>query len=533
MKILYTWIGDRELLEAGKKYPDFMPLALKHIENYGPWQNNLMEIPNGDVRRAIDKYTPDKIIVLDDYPDRESLEQNKHFREEYQKTFAIYKVDIQIEPVVLPDKDDYEKLYLKMKEILEKTSQSNKEVELYFLLESGTYAMTLCWLLIGTALHGKASHFLRNNQQGELTEFKIPLELSFDFIQNQDNYIKRISEDFNGLIGNSESINKAIKDAMRAAPHDVTVLLVGETGTGKEKFAEAIKNASLRKDKPYEVINCAAIPANLLEDTLFGHIKGAFTGAVSDEPGILDKVDGGTLFLDEVGECPPEMQAKLLRVLQPPSNQSLTYREYYPVGSRTLRHSDVRIIAATNRDLRAMSQKMKGEPGSFRSDLLYRLSTIVIHLLPLRQRRDDIMLIANELLKAFKNISSIDIDKHFSEETKKLLQEYDWPGNVRELSNAILRSIIMSEKNIIHPEDLGIDFPGKQMNNDSSHEMDESSGIDLNEHLRRETQKWLKIAMDNTDSKKAAAEWLGLKSPQALDSKLRSVGMEYSKRERQ
>ena len=119
MKILYTWIGDRELLEAGKKFPDFMPLAIKHIENYGPWQNNLMEIPNGDVRRAIDKYTPDKIIVLDDYPDRESLEQNKHFREEYQKTFAIYKVDIQIEPVVLPDKDDYEKLYLKMKEILD------------------------------------------------------------------------------------------------------------------------------------------------------------------------------------------------------------------------------------------------------------------------------------------------------------------------------------------------------------------------------------------------------------------------------
>ena len=146
MKILYTWIGDRELLEAGKKYPDFMPFAIKHIENYGPWQNNLMEIPNGDVRRAIDKYTPDKIIVLDDYPDRESLEQNIHFREEYQKTFAIYQVDIQIEPVVLPDKDDYEKLYLKMKEVLEKTSKSDHEVELYFLLESGTYAMTLCWL---------------------------------------------------------------------------------------------------------------------------------------------------------------------------------------------------------------------------------------------------------------------------------------------------------------------------------------------------------------------------------------------------
>ena len=135
-------------------------------------------------------------------------------------------------------------------------------------------------------------------------------------------------------------------------------------------------------------------------------------------------------------------------------------------------------------------------------------------------------------MKAYKNISSIDIDKHFSEETKKLLQEYDWPGNVRELSNAILRSIIMSEKNIIHPEDLGIDFSGKQINNDPPLEMDHCSGINLNEHLRQETQKWLKLAIDNTDSKKSAAEWLGLKSPQALDSKLRSVGMEYSKRER-
>ena len=533
MKILYAWTGYRELKEASKEYPEYKDLFEEHIKSLTHVHQNVPKTEGGWVRYALKKYKFDKIIVLDDYMDEPSSKKGKDFREAYKKTFDKYHVAVQIVPVVLPDKNDYAKVYLQAKSILEETS--NDDVERFFLLGSGTHAMNLCWILLGKTLFSDGAHFLRESDQ-DLKSFNIPLDLTVEYIpkilSSQDRVIHGFYEGFEGIVGTSPLLQKAMDDAHKAALSDVTVLLVGESGTGKEKFADAIQKASTRKGKPYKSINCAAIPSTLLESTLFGYVEGAFSDASKKgKKGIIAEVDGGTLFLDEIGECSPEMPAKLLRVLQPPGDKLPTYREYYPVGSEEPKHSDVRIIAATNRDLKAMAKEKIGETGSFRCDLLYRLSAIVIPIPPLRERREDVIPLAEAFLKKtnewFSKKRPGYKNKKFSQKTRKIIHEYDWPGNARELSNAILRGATMSEGDTILPEDLGITFEKTSTYDESSIEVDKDKGIDLNAYIKEIVRKWLQKAMDSTDSKKAAAEWLHLKGPQALDSKLKTVDMEY------
>ena len=532
MKILYTWTGYRELKEAEKECPDFEELCEKHIKSFAYTPTGSSKVTKGWVRSALKEYKFNKMVILVDYTDEQSLVAGNNFREAYKKTFSEYMVEVQMMPVVIPDKNDYTVVYQETKTVLVKTSHPGDEK--YFLLVSGTYAMNVCWILLGKTLFEEGAHFLRNCAS-ELKSFDIPLDLTVEYIpkrlSSQSSYIHHFYDGFEGIVGNSPLLKKAINVAHKAALYDVTVLLVGETGTGKEKFADAIQKASPRKNGPYLKINCAAIPASLLEDTLFGHVKGAFTGAKTNEPGLLKKADGGTLFLDEVGECPPEMQAKLLRVLQPP-DETPTIREYYRVGSKIPERSDVRIIAATNRDLGAMSKKEKGEAGSFRSDLLFRLSSIVINLPPLRERMEDVIPTAKILLdavnKRFSSVSPGYKEKKFSPKTIKFIQKYDWPGNVRELSYAILSGATLSEGGTILPEDLGIiTQPAKSTSDDMPPQPEGGIGIDINNHLRQELKKWVEKAIESTDSKRAAADWLHLANPQALDSKLKTLGTSY------
>ena len=529
MKILYTWTGYRELSEAAREHPEYKGVIesrIKYLTEH--------DYPDekGWVRSAIKKTKCDKIIILDDYRDEQALEYNAKFRESYAKTFDNYNVEVEIRPLVIQDIEDYADVYRNTKKILEETSEP--KAELYFLLLSGSYTMNICWILLGKTLF-EGAHFLRNKGD-KIISFDIPLDLVVDYIpkvlNDQDNTFHGFYDGIEGIDGKSEQIKKAIHVACKAALHDVTVLLVGESGTGKEKFAKLIHDKSPRKAGPFRAINCATLPETMLEDMLFGHVKGSFTNASRDKPGLLETLDGGTLFLDEIGECPPEIQAKLLRVLQPPSDKPLTYREFSRFGrDEETKHSDVRIIAATNRDLRAMSRKEMGEHGSFRSDLLFRLSAIVINLPPLRERKEDIMLLADELLKdtneKFSKTPGYEA-KHFSPKTIIIIQNYDWPGNVRELSNAILRGASMADGKIIQPEDLGIPDTIED-GDDGSALLPENSqkDIDINAHLKNELRKWVEKAIDCTDTKKAAADWLHLKSPQALDSKLKTLGMEY------
>jgi len=237
-------------------------------------------------------------------------------------------------------------------------------------------------------------------------------------------------------IGRSRSFVESLKLAETVGPTDSTVLISGESGTGKEVLARYLHELSARSEGPFVSINCGALPENLLESELFGHVRGSFTGAVRDKQGLFVAAKGGTFFLDEVGEMSPATQVKLLRVLQE--------REVIPVGATEAVAVDVRIVAATNRDLDEEIRR-----GGFRSDLFYRLNVITLHLPPLRDRPDDVPLLAAHFLQRF--AASRGRTVRLAPETLEAMQGYDWPGNVRELENALERAAVMTPGEEIGP----------------------------------------------------------------------------------
>ncbi|MEK6335738.1 MAG: sigma 54-interacting transcriptional regulator [Acidobacteriota bacterium] len=257
-------------------------------------------------------------------------------------------------------------------------------------------------------------------------------------VERENIYLKEeieLEHGFHEIIGESDEIKYVFFKINQVAPTDSTVLILGETGTGKELVARAIHSKSPRKDRPLVKINCATLPPNLIESELFGHEKGAFTGAQARKPGRFEVADGATLFLDEIGELPLELQSKLLRVLQE--------GEFERLGSSQTTKVDVRIIAATNRNLKAEVQK-----GLFREDLWYRLNVFPITVQPLRQRKGDIPLLVNFFVDKF-NRKLGKFVKTISPSTLKALQDYAWPGNVRELANVLERAIISSQSNLL------------------------------------------------------------------------------------
>lgn len=244
------------------------------------------------------------------------------------------------------------------------------------------------------------------------------------------------------MIGDCDAMQQVYTRIRKTAPADVTVLIQGESGTGKELVARALHQQSKRAGAPLISVNCAAIPETLIESELFGHEKGAFTGASASRTGLVEAADGGTLFLDEIGELPLDAQARLLRVLQE--------GEIRKIGSVETRHVDVRLIAATHRDLGALSKS-----GEFRLDLYYRLNVMQIDLPALRERENDVLAIADILLdKACKRHNREGL--RLSRAARQDLRDYPWPGNVRELENALERSVILAEGHLIHPDDLGL-----------------------------------------------------------------------------
>ena len=246
-----------------------------------------------------------------------------------------------------------------------------------------------------------------------------------------------------GIIGASPSMQTLFKRIRKVAPTMSTVLIQGESGTGKELVARALHENSPRAQAPMISVNCAAIPETLIESELFGHEKGAFTGAVAGRTGLVEAANGGTLFLDEIGELPLEAQARLLRVLQE--------SEIRRVGSVQSQKVDVRLVAATHRDLKALAHQ-----GLFREDLYYRLNVIELRLPPLRERGEDVMLIAEALLARIGTGMNTP-NLHFSQEAAEAIRRYRWPGNVRELENAIERAAILCDEDEISADLLGIE----------------------------------------------------------------------------
>jgi transcriptional regulator with GAF, ATPase, and Fis domain len=241
--------------------------------------------------------------------------------------------------------------------------------------------------------------------------------------------------EFEQIIGNSRALGAVLEQVKHVAPTDSTVLIGGETGTGKELIARAIHNSSSRRGRPFVKLNCATIPLDLLESELFGHERGAYTGAIAQKIGRFELADKGTLFLDEVGDIPTALQPKLLRVLQE--------QEFERLGSNRTHQVDVRLVAATNRNLTEMVKQ-----GEFRSDLYYRLDVFPVLLPPLRARREDIPALVAHFIEIFGQRMRKQID-HISRETMSALCSYDWPGNIRELQNRIERAVILSKDGVL------------------------------------------------------------------------------------
>jgi len=317
--------------------------------------------------------------------------------------------------------------------------------------------------------------------------------------------VEEIRSDRDAIVGDSPALRRVLALAAQVAPTDSTVLIQGETGTGKELVARAIHDRSPRRERPLVRINCAALPRDLVESELFGHEKGAFTGAVQQRRGRFELADGGTLLLDEVGELPLEAQAKLLRVLQE--------HEFERVGGARSLRADVRVIAATNRDLQAQIAA-----GDFRSDLYYRLNVFPIAMPPLRERRDDIpRLVQHFAAKAARKLGKTleGIAPAFIEQASA----YDWPGNIRELENLIERAMIMSDGTRLDATEL---FSRASPSDKASPAAQADATLDEIEraHIRRvlERTRWA------IEGERGAARLLGL-NPSTLRGRLRKLGI--------
>src|ERR671922_2216790 len=370
---------------------------------------------------------------------------------------------------------------------------------------------------VSTAVEAmKAGAFDYVQKPFEIEEMEIKIEKALEMrrMQNQIDYLRHAQGDiydFDRIIGSSGALEKVLGIVRKVAKSNTTVLVRGETGTGKELIAGAIHHNSHRASRNFIKVNCAALQENLLESELFGHEKGAFTGADKQRIGRFEQADGGTLFLDEIGDMSPSTQAKILRVLQEHEFERLG-------GTRTLR-VDVRLIAATNRDLPAMVQS-----GHFREDLYYRLNVVSIETPPLRERKDDIVPLANTFIQRFagelkKKIEGLESD------AQKLLMRYNWPGNIRELENTIERAMLLAEGRAIAAGDLRLgEVPTAGGGRDLAPVVKiPPTGIPLEDIERHALVEALKMS---NWVQKDAAELLSI-SPRVMNYKIKTLGIEF------
>jgi DNA-binding NtrC family response regulator len=369
------------------------------------------------------------------------------------------------------------------------------------------------------AMKSGAFDYVQKPFEIEEMEVKIEKALEMRRMQNQIDYLRHAQGDiydFDRIIGSSGALEKVLAVVRKVAKSNTTVLVRGETGTGKELIAGAVHHNSHRAARNFVKVNCAALQENLLESELFGHEKGAFTGADKQRIGRFEQADGGTLFLDEIGDMSANTQAKILRVLQEHEFERLG-------GTRTIK-VDVRLIAATNRDLPTMV-----EAGQFREDLYYRLNVVTMEMPPLRERKDDIAELANFFIRRFsgelkKKIVGLDAD------ALKLLMRYQWPGNIRELENAIERAMLLAEGTHIAVDDLRLgDFgPSGTPREGASIVKIPPTGIPLEEVERIALVEALKMS---NWVQKDAAELLSI-SPRVMNYKIKTLGIDFPRSRR-
>jgi DNA-binding NtrC family response regulator len=325
--------------------------------------------------------------------------------------------------------------------------------------------------------------------------------------------------DRGSIIGRSDVMQEVFRLVDQVAQARSTVLITGESGTGKELIAKAIHESSPRATKPFIPVNSSNIPSELLESELFGHTRGAFTGAIAAKKGYFEVADGGSIFLDEIGDIPPETQARLLRVIQE--------REFIPLGDTSPRRVDVRIIAATNIDLKEAVRQ-----GAFREDLYYRLSVVPMELPPLRDRREDILPLAQHFIRKYNEENGRQVSEQIAPEVLALMEAYSWPGNVRELENTIERAVVIAPGPEITRDCLRTEISDPQSARDAFHEgasrgvpLDIGRGVNFYDEVRRFEIDLIRRALDQTSGHQSrAARLLGMNAT-TLNSKIKTYNI--------
>lgn len=400
---------------------------------------------------------------------------------------------------------------------------SSPRTDLSILISPGTPAMQAIWILLGKTRY-PATFYQSSLEQGVQT-VEVPFEITAEYVPAANTITGEkllqlsdgqapINAAFDSIIAQCSRMLILKSQAQILAQKQVPVLIYGETGTGKELFARAIHNAGPRSSRPFIAVNCGAIPPELIDSALFGHRKGAFTGAVENRVGVFQQADGGTLFLDEFGELAPDAQVRLLRVLQE--------GVVNPVGASKDVKVDVRVITATHRNLmQAVAD------GRFREDLFYRVAVGVLHLPALREREGDLLPLADYLLKEITAQDSSLRGKKFSADVKNIILRHPWRGNVRELQSTLLRAALWCSGSVIGVADIEQALFQMPQDQRSPMSFDVSQGIDLQEIISSVAGHYLRQALKITGNNKTrAAGLLGLKSQQTLSNWMSKYGID-------
>ena len=416
-------------------------------------------------------------------------------------------------------------IYESFEAALKVATNSYPGSELFIQLSSGTPAMTAVSILVGKSMYN--AQFIQSSIEQGVQFAEIPFDIAADFLPSlvlkKDKDLQHLmsgvapeNAEFDSIITQNPAMKRVKQKAAILAQRNVPVLIYGETGTGKELLAKAIRNSSSRAGKPFLVINCGAIPNDLIDSTLFGHAKGAFTGANAVHKGFFEQADGGTLFLDEFGELPLESQVRLLRVLQDGT--------YTRVGDPQERKTDVRIIAATNKNL--MDEIAAGR---FREDLFYRVAIGVLQLPPLRDRKGDLGLLADALLEQINKDAVTQpgyISKKISAKARKLILSSPWLGNVRDLHATLLRASLWQIGDTLTDKDVQEAMINTPSPVEGVLNRNIDQGIDINEIIGDVCRHYIDRALQETNgSKTKAAELLNLKNYQTLNNWMEKYGI--------
>ena len=522
-RVLLQWIGHSDLRAMAVDQPEAKKAEIMAVvKGRTPEKGNV-----GPARTLLEREVFDEVILLSNYePD-----WNRRF-----KKWIGTKVELK--RVELKKPTDYHAILNIADQELERLQMRADwhNIELCLHLSPGTPAMAAVWLLLGKTRY-PATFFETHN--GDHWQTEVPFDLTIDVIpqllRDPDSHLQHLAseaptdvEGFQDIVGDSKAIRTAVGRAKRAAMRGISVLLLGESGTGKEMFAQAIHQASPRRDKPFVAVNCAALSETLLESELFGHAKGAFTGANEQRKGVFEAADGGTVFLDEIGETSPGTQAKLLRVLQPLTGKGPAVRKLVRLGESKEREVDVRIIAATNRDPHAEIKQRR-----FREDLYYRLAVVTITLPPLRERKSDIPQISARLLdqlnRQFEAEEPGYRHKKLSDSANAFVKRHEWPGNVRQLYNVLVQAMVLSDKPSLTRADISAalgEMPQAGTFVSLSLERSLGDGFNLREYLNDLQASYLRRAMEESNGVKSkAADLLGYDNYQTLDAQLKRLNV--------